>query len=66
MLYIIIIIATEFSDFRYYSAPKCIILSESAKKQQQPLMKFTVKHLNKDTFGTSCFVLYREVVLFQR
>ena len=26
----------------------------------------TVKPLNKDTFGTSRFVLCREVVLFQR
>ena len=26
----------------------------------------TVELLNKDTFGTSHFVLYREVVLFQR
>ena len=25
----------------------------------------TVEPLNKDTFGTSCFVLCREVVLFQ-
>ena len=27
---------------------------------------YTVEPLNKDTFGTSCFVLCREVVLFFR
>ena len=27
---------------------------------------YTVELLDKDTFGTNCFVLCREVVLFQR
>ena len=36
------------------------------KRQRGEREKGIMEPLNRDTFGTSCFVLCREVVLFQR